>query len=61
MTGVQLESVVLHQVRLPLVSPFTTSFGTETTRLALMLEARTTIGGAEVIGWGECVARPTSA
>lgn len=57
MTGVQLESVVLHQVRLPLVSPFTTSFGTETTRLALMLEARTTIGGAEVIGWGECVAQ----
>ena len=36
-------SVVLHLVRLPLVSPFTTSFGTETERLALLLEARTTV------------------
>ncbi|RYZ25506.1 MAG: o-succinylbenzoate synthase, partial [Propionibacteriaceae bacterium] len=56
-----LDAVVLHQVRLPLVSPFTTSFGTETERLALMLEVRTTasVGGdsREVTGWGECVAQ----
>jgi O-succinylbenzoate synthase len=56
-----LDAVVLHQVRLPLVSPFTTSFGTETERLALMLEVRTTVsvGGdsREVVGWGECVAQ----
>jgi O-succinylbenzoate synthase len=52
-----LENVVLHRIRLPLVSPFTTSFGTETTRLALLVEARTTVDGREVVGWGECVAQ----
>ena len=52
-----LENVVLHRVRLPLVSPFTTSFGTETTRLALLVEARTRVDGREVVGWGECVAQ----
>ena len=62
MTGtLHLESVVLHLVRLPLVSPFTTSFGTETERLALLLEARATVsdgsGSREVTGWGECVAQ----
>ncbi len=57
MSGVQLESVVLHQVRMPLVSPFTTSFGTETERLALLVEVRAWVGGTEVVGWGECVAQ----
>ena len=55
-----LDAIVLHVVRLPLVSPFTTSFGTEKEKVALLLEARTTVsaGGAsrEVVGWGECVA-----
>ena len=55
-----LDSVVLHLVRLPLVSPFTTSFGTEREKVALLVEARTTasVGGVthEVTGWGECVA-----
>ncbi len=50
------ESVVLHTVRMPLVSPFTTSFGTETERLALLLELRADVGGTDVVGWGECVA-----
>ncbi len=61
MSGLHVDAVVLHLVRLPLVSPFTTSFGTETERLALLLEARTTVlvGGdaREVTGWGECVAQ----
>ena len=60
MTGLLLEEVVLHQVRMPLVSPFTTSFGTETERLALLVEvrARTADGdGRQVVGWGECVAQ----
>ena len=55
-----LDAIVLHVVRLPLVSPFTTSFGTEKEKVALLLEARTTVsvGGdsREVVGWGECVA-----
>ena len=61
MSGLHLDAVVLHLVRMPLVTPFTTSFGTETERLALLLEARTTVfdggDGREVIGWGECVAQ----
>ena len=55
--SLHLEEVVLHLVRMPLVSPFTTSFGTETERLALLVEARTTVAGREVVGWGECVAQ----
>ena len=55
-----LDAMVLHVVRLPLVSPFTTSFGTEDEKVALLLEARTTVldegAGREVTGWGECVA-----
>lgn len=54
--NVQLASVVLHLVRLPLVSPFTTSFGTQTERLALLLEAQAVVDGRETTGWGECVA-----
>lgn len=52
----RLLALTLHRVRLPLVSPFTTSFGTERERDALLVEARVSIGGAEVVGWGECVA-----
>jgi O-succinylbenzoate synthase len=55
-----LDALVLHLVRLPLVSPFTTSFGTEHEKVALLLEARTTVlvqgASREVTGWGECVA-----
>jgi o-succinylbenzoate synthase len=42
----------LRQIRLPLVSPFRTSFATQTERAALLLRAVTTDGE----GWGECVA-----
>nr|WP_203899157.1 o-succinylbenzoate synthase [Virgisporangium aliadipatigenens] len=48
----KLEGVELIRIRMPLVAPFRTSFGTETTREILLLRAVT--NGAE--GWGECVA-----
>ncbi len=48
----RLEAVELRRVRLPLVSPFRTSFGTETVRDVLLLRAVTDRGE----GWGECVA-----
>ncbi|MFE7121244.1 o-succinylbenzoate synthase [Streptomyces sp. NPDC057654] len=48
----KLTGVELRRVRMPLVAPFRTSFGTQTVREALLLRAVT--AGAE--GWGECVA-----
>ena len=51
----RVEHVVVHEVALPLVRPFRTSFGTEYTKDALLLEVTTSDG---VVGWGECVASP---
>lgn len=48
----KLESVELRRIRLPLVSPFRTSFGTQTEREVLLVRVRT----PEAEGWGECVA-----
>ena len=48
----KLEGVELIRIRMPLVAPFRTSFGTETTREILLLRAVTDAGA----GWGECVA-----
>ncbi|MCX3058189.1 o-succinylbenzoate synthase [Streptomyces beihaiensis] len=48
----KLSGVELRQIRLPLVAPFRTSFGTLTERTALLL--RVVSPAAE--GWGECVA-----
>ena len=48
----KLEAFELRVVALPLVSPFRTSFGTETVKEALLVRARTDEGE----GWGECVA-----
>jgi O-succinylbenzoate synthase len=48
----RLEGLELRRVRLPLVTPFQTSFGTETVRDALLVRA--VADGVE--GWGECVA-----
>ena len=45
-------SVELHRIRMPLVAPFRTSFGSATEREALLVKVTT--GEAE--GWGECVA-----
>ena len=49
--AVTLESLELRVLHLPLVSPFTTSFGTETVREVIVVRARTTDGE----GWGEIV------
>ena len=48
----KLTGIELRRIRMPLVAPFRTSFGTETERDVLLLRAVT--GEAE--GWGECVA-----
>ena len=48
----KLEAVELRRVALPLVSPFRTSFGTETTHDVVLV--RVVTDGAE--GWSECVA-----
>ena len=44
-------------LRIPLVSPFTTSFGTETVREVIVIRAVTADGE----GWGECVTQHTPA
>src|SRR6478735_8877786 len=49
--SVALEGVELRVLHLPLVSPFTTSFGTETVREVIVVRALTSDGE----GWGEIV------
>ena len=48
----KLTGVELRRIAMPLVSPFRTSFGTQTARDILILRAVTDVGE----GWGECVA-----
>jgi len=48
---VALEAIELRVLHLPLVAPFTTSFGTETVREVIVVRARTSDGD----GWGEIV------
>ncbi|WP_432979563.1 o-succinylbenzoate synthase [Dactylosporangium sp. CA-233914] len=48
----KIAGVELLRVAMPLVAPFRTSFGTETTRDILLVRAVT----ADAEGWGECVA-----
>jgi O-succinylbenzoate synthase len=48
----KISEVALHRVSLPLVSPFRTSFGTQTRKDALLVEVQT----PDAHGWGECVA-----
>lgn len=47
-----LTGVELRRIRMPLVAPFRTSFGTETLRDILLVHVVT----ADAEGWGECVA-----
>jgi O-succinylbenzoate synthase len=49
---VKLSAIELRRVELPLVSPFRTSFSTQTVKLALLIKVIT----PEAEGWGECVA-----
>ncbi len=50
----KLTGVELRRVRMPLVAPFRTSFGTQTARELMLLRVVTD----EAEGWGECVAMP---
>ncbi|SDS34998.1 o-succinylbenzoate synthase [Microlunatus soli] len=53
----KIDELLLHTVSMPLVAPFTTSFGTQTERIAVILELRARDDhGDPVTGWGECVA-----
>jgi o-succinylbenzoate synthase len=49
---VRVEAVELVRVRMPLVAPFRTSFGTQDTRDVLLVHVLT----PDAEGWGECVA-----
>jgi O-succinylbenzoate synthase len=49
---VKLEAVELRRIRISLVAPFETSFGTQLERDILLVKAITDVGE----GWGECVA-----
>jgi O-succinylbenzoate synthase len=53
-----IEHVELRRISMPLVSPFRTSFGSQTERdiLLVRVELGPTGGGETVEGWGECVA-----
>jgi len=48
----KIESITLYHLRMPLVAPFATSFGSITTRDCILLEARS----EGLTGGGECVA-----
>lgn len=48
----RIDRVVLRRARMPLVTPFRTSFGTETEKDVLLIQ----VDGPESAGWGECVA-----
>jgi len=50
----KIEGIELRRVAMPLVSPFRTSFGTQTDRDILLIKAVT----PDAEGWGECVTLP---
>jgi O-succinylbenzoate synthase len=52
----RLTGVELRRIQMPLVAPFRTSFGVETTRDVLLLRVVAAGPGGEAEGWGECVA-----
>jgi o-succinylbenzoate synthase len=53
----KLRGVRLHHLEMPLVAPFTTSFGTQTVKRCFLVEAQLeTARGELVTGWGENVA-----
>ena len=48
----QIQSVTLHDIEIPLVHPFETSFGRTTVRTALLIQ----VEGNGLTGWGELTA-----
>ena len=53
----KLRGLILHHIDLPMVAPFTTSFGTETSKQTFLVEAVLDTPAGTVTGWGECVAQ----
>jgi O-succinylbenzoate synthase len=54
----RLLDVELITLRMPLVAPFTTSFGRQDERFPLLVRLAADVGGTQGTGWGECVALP---
>jgi len=52
----KLTQLWLHRLEMPLVAPFTTSFGTSQTKHTYVVELRAETSAGPVTGWGECVA-----
>lgn len=52
----RIRTIELITVSLPLVSPFTTSFSTQTERTPLLIKVTADVNGEQIVGWGECVA-----
>lgn len=52
----RLTGVELRRIQMPLVGPFRTSFGVETTRDVLLLRVAARGPEGDTEGWGECVA-----
>lgn len=52
----RLLDVELITLRMPLVSPFVTSFGAQNERFPLLVRATVETAGSIATGWGECVA-----
>lgn len=48
----KIDAIILREIRMPLVQPFQTSFGTTTERRIMLIE----IKAEGFTGWGECVA-----
>src|ERR1700760_2549134 len=48
----RIDAIVLREIRMPLVEPFQTSFGTTTQRRVLLVQ----VHAEGYTGWGECVA-----
>ena len=56
---VSVDRIELRRIAMPLVTPFRTSFGVEDVRDILLVNVLGSVDGAEVSGWGECVALGT--
>ncbi|WP_062072984.1 o-succinylbenzoate synthase [Demequina sediminicola] len=50
----QIDHVTIHELQIPLVSPFTTSFSTQYARTVVAIEVAARTSAGEVTGWGEC-------
>lgn len=52
----KLTSLKIHKIALPLVSPFTTSFAVQTTKICYLIQAEFEGSNGPITGWGENVA-----